>query len=874
MKQTAFRVIIALAAFVGGPVIANPAMPLPSDATAQEILAYDALDKHCARCHQDGALKTGMTTPKSGFGHVLDIRRLAHDAKFVVQGDAVGSKLHNVIGQYSFPAMPDDCTEDSCFPTQAESDAIADWIVGLANIAPPPRPYIPLSDLYAMAHADLQSQPNNRHDRIRYFSLREVHNNNNVSDENYAGYRAATIKLLNALSWNPTPYKPELIDPNGVLIRVFMPDLEWDHSTWNRIEIAYPYGMIGETDLNLSQLQYLTGSKTPILRADWFASTASVSPLYYDILRLPDTVAGLEAKLNIDMNRNIRNEQVVRAGFQNSGVSGHNRLIERHALGSGFFWTSYDFAGSAQRQSFFEFPLGPASAYGDELAFHHDGGESIFTLPNGFHAYYLNTADGVRLDVGPTSIVRDDDYTDGTGEVVNGISCMSCHSKGIRLNEDKVRDVALADMSLSPAQRQTIDAIYPGQEVVAQWMQFDTDQFFGALESVGIEPATTAGGLEPIRGLFVYHVDFYIDFAQAANELGITEDMLRARLPFVGPELASLIARLDQSPIARDEWAAAYPVLLERLTDYKPIYQQGYDYNANLSYSVSVAIDDYLPKPPVNVVYKPGDPNYVAPPVTPTYKPGHPNYVAPETPTYKPGDPNYVPPVDTTYKPGDPNYVAPETPTYKPGDPNYKPVVTADPNYKPVAPDYTVKPAPGYVQPAYVPSDHSVATRSLLTVYTDQPSYKVGEGLIVYVEPRHDCRLTLINIDEYGKSCVLYPHPGLPDEVIKGGTQFVFPPRGSLRTTKPGLETLLAVCNASSDAVAIERRDTSHVSCDVSTRANPNADVTYKNVVNEVFALDLGGPEKVADSGATYKAISTHNPDVAKAQISVPVTEY
>ncbi len=38
-------------------------------------------------------------------------------------------------------------------------------------------------------------------------------------------------------------------------------------------------------------------------------------------------------------------------------------------------------------------------------AFHHDGGETIYSLPNGFQAYYLNKATGERLDKGPTAIV-------------------------------------------------------------------------------------------------------------------------------------------------------------------------------------------------------------------------------------------------------------------------------------------------------------------------------------------------------------------------------------------------------------------------------------------------------------------------------------
>lgn len=362
------------------------------------------------------------------------------------------------------------------------------------------------------------------------------------------------------------------------------------------MEAAYPYGMTSETDPNLSQLQHMAGTQVPVIRADWFAAKASLPPLYYDILHLPDTAQGLHQLLRIDLDRNIQDEQVVRAGFQDSGVSTNNRLIERHPMGTGFFWTSYDFAGSVGRQSFFEYPLGPDTAYPSQNAFQHDGGESIFTLPNGFHAYYLNTADGARLDVGPTTIVRDDDYTDGTGEVVNGISCISCHSKGIRLNDDKVRDVALNNLSLSPQERQTIQAIYPGQDVVSDWMKRDTDAFFAALSSAGLDPEATAGGLEPVRGLFVYHVDAFVDFTQAASEMGMTPDELRARIAFVGPDLASLIQRLDQSPIARDEWTATFPLLVERVTDYRAIHI-GQHQTVDLSYSVQQAVNTYAPTP-------------------------------------------------------------------------------------------------------------------------------------------------------------------------------------------------------------------------------------------------------------------------------------
>ncbi|MDA7426728.1 DUF4384 domain-containing protein [Thalassococcus lentus] len=786
---------LAMAAFFAAPAYANDAMPLPDDATEMETAAYAVLDKHCARCHQDGALKEGMTKAKSGFGHVLDIRRLAQDPKFVLQGKADSSKLHAVMLPSAAPPMPDDCSYDNldCFPTKAEIDTIEQWIVSLAETAPPAREFVPMEELFALAHADLQAQPTNRQDRIRYLSMREVHNDPDVSAENVEGYRQATVKLMNALSWNPTPYKFEPVDEHGVLFRVFLPDLDWDHDTWSHLEKLYPYGMSSNTDKHLSQLQYLSGATIPVIRADWFAATASVSPLYYDMLGLPDTVQGLEQMLNLDMVRNIRDEQVIRAGFQDSGVSTHNRLIERHAMGTGFFWTSYDFAGSKGRQSFFEYPLGPKEAYGEELAFEHDGGESIFTLPNGFHAYYLNTADGARLDVGPTQIVRDDDYTDGTGEVVNGISCISCHSKGIRFNEDKVRDVAMNNFSLSPEVRQTIDAIYPGQETVNAIMQADTDQFANAMRGAGLNPEITAGGLEPVRGLFVYHVDQFVDFSQAANELGMTDDELRGRMPFVGHELAGLMTRLDQSPIARDEWAVAYPQLLAKVTEYKPILTD-HPVPATLSYSVQQATG-VKPKPVKVVVDKAADP--------------------------------------------------------------YAQAVQKQ------------------KQADYVPAQHSAPTQSHLTVYTNQPVYKVGEGVKIIVEPRHECRLTLINIDDQHRSCVLYPHPDLPDAAIPAGGQFVFPPgNATLTAAEAGKETILAICNSSKEAIAHERKGTSEFSCAVGQDTYFQDDKAYNALSHELLALDTKKDDKKSGSGVDYRAISTHNPHVAKAQITAIVKDY
>ena len=132
----------------------------------------------------------------------------------------------------------------------------------------------------------------------------------------------------------------------------------------------------------------------PSVHIDWFIATASTPPLYHELLSLPLTDRDLETRLEVDVARNITNApgvRVWRAGFNNSGVSTNNRVVERHTSRYGAYWKSYDFAGSVGAQNILTHPLN----------FTHDGGEVIFNLPNGLQGYYLANASGFRLDDAP-----------------------------------------------------------------------------------------------------------------------------------------------------------------------------------------------------------------------------------------------------------------------------------------------------------------------------------------------------------------------------------------------------------------------------------------------------------------------------------------
>src|SRR5437588_291952 len=66
----------------GPPLAAN--ITVPTDPIAKA--AFDALDAHCARSHQDGMLVHRKSAEKN-FGFVLQFDKLAGDPNFIVPGN-------------------------------------------------------------------------------------------------------------------------------------------------------------------------------------------------------------------------------------------------------------------------------------------------------------------------------------------------------------------------------------------------------------------------------------------------------------------------------------------------------------------------------------------------------------------------------------------------------------------------------------------------------------------------------------------------------------------------------------------------------------------------------------------------------------------
>lgn len=553
---------LAQGATVQPAVAAPPSVVIktPTDPVAKA--AFDMLDKHCARCHQEGKLGQKLK-PAGRFGNTLILDELAVNANMVMPGNPDASLLFNIIAEEKMPydVFQDIGATTPPTPTAEELEALRAWITSLGKSATAScdtRKFVKNTDVVAAISADLERQRDHRVKGMRYLTLTNLYNAC-TDEKQMEGYRQGAVKMLNSLSHKTDVVRLETIDPEKTIVRFNIDDLGWTEQDWNTILSAYPYGSKPPGQL-FTFLQTATGTPLPYVRADWFAYTASSPPLYNVLLRLPKTAQELEKKLGLDTLENIRKLQVQRAGFQRSGVSANNRLIERHTIASGYFWTSYDFAGNRDRQSLFKFPLGPHG----EAGFDHDGGETLFSLPNGFSGYYLSTAKGEELDRGPTAIVRDPSRRDLA--VTNGISCFGCHDQGIRKAQDDVRKQALADRSFSKQVRDTVEAIYPPVEVMNKILDEDQARFRSAMVRAGIDPGLKVNGIEIINALAQKYDDL-MDLRRTAAEFGMRPEEFKDAAANAGPKALGIARRVDQGLLPRDTLEGEFPSIFASIND-------------------------------------------------------------------------------------------------------------------------------------------------------------------------------------------------------------------------------------------------------------------------------------------------------------------
>ncbi len=496
-----------------------------ADSPEERALAAKAqsiLKTHCYRCHgQDGSVEGSMN-------YVADLAKLVARKK-VVPKDPAGSRLFKRVDDGTMPPPGE--------PLRPSADDVAvlkKWIEAGATGGEPAaaRTRITPDETNAAMLADLNAMERRSRRFQRYFTLTHLYNAG-LSDEELQTYRNALAKLVNSLSWNPRIALPVAVDANRTVLRIDLRWFQWDATIWNRVLQEYPYGIQDDTMAERA-LSVHTLARVPAIRADWFVATASRAPLYYDVLQLPSNLTDLERQLRIDAPLNIQQERVIRVGFNGSGISRFNRVLERHDSAQGMYWRSYDFDEPPanlverangnlipDRRNIFAFPLGPTNA---EQPFQPAGGEAIFELPNGLHAYMLAKATNARLDKGPIAIVSDPKRPDRAVEA--GVSCMSCHVSGIIPKADQMRDhLDKNPAAFSKNDASLIRALYPAKEKSLSIMQEDGKRYEEAVAKTGAKVSK----FEVVSTITLkYEAD--VDLPSAAAEVGLLPEVLRERV--------------------------------------------------------------------------------------------------------------------------------------------------------------------------------------------------------------------------------------------------------------------------------------------------------------------------------------------------------
>ena len=515
---------------------------------AQE--AYIVFEKNCLQCHGDlGSFKESLLIEYNSLiqsGSVIPGQPNASELyKRLLGPTENGIQMPPNLPPFNLPPLTDEAIE--IIRVWIENGA-PDWNVMDVN-----RGFITDKRILETIQHHIETLPIPNRTFARYFSTTHLYNAGLPTEPLHSHY-LALAKLVNSLSWGADIVNPEPINTEQTLFYIDLRSYEWDtNDSWTQIEKHYPYNIkyegadqTDERDL-FRDLQSEMRCEVPYVHVDWFIGKASEPPLYNEILALPNTDTDLETLLGVDVVSNLKNDpgvRVWRAGIINSGVSRHNRVVERHKSDYGAYWKSYDFAGSVGRQNISVHPL----------SFNHDGGEVVFNLPNDLQAYHLFDEKGVRLDKAPVEIVSTDTSDPA---VSNGIDCIGCHTDGMKSFTDEVRAV------IEAAQNPIFDKdyalrLYVEQSVMDILVEQDAERFITALTKTG----NSSGGTEPISRFHGIY-NSYLDAAHAAAAVGLPKNMFLSKIQKnANLQSFGLQVLVEGGVVKRDTWTSNFNAIV------------------------------------------------------------------------------------------------------------------------------------------------------------------------------------------------------------------------------------------------------------------------------------------------------------------------
>ncbi len=527
---------------------------VPAACIDLEPRVLGVLENTCAKCHGGGSPAQG------GIDYILDLDALISENK-VNPGSPEDSRIYVRMAATDSPMPP---LSEMQRPTENDIKSVEAWIRQCAGVQScADQEFISTSTMLDLISNDLNSADVNilAVPFTRYFSFVHLHNAG-YCDAEIDIFRHALSKLVNSLSLETKIVAPVPIDPDRLIYRIDIRDYDWDRDLgegkfalsepsfyfndpaellktfedrWEMIADQNPYNIEYEGE-QAEKIKADAKTDFPIMQGDAFIDVSTRSPLYYDILSIPDNRIALELSFGIDIVQNLSderaqdNDKVARAAFHVSDVSDFHRVIERHEFpgaSNRSYWLSFDFSSQAGDKNVFTKPFD----------FNFDGGEAIFNLQNGMQAYLLVDAAGVRINEAPTNIVRDKNQKDGI--VRNGISCIGCHSSGMIKAQDDLRwevDAGQAGTIFPAEVLDEIRRVYPLREEFTTLLDIDTQRFLTAMTTAKVPTETPK---EPLITTFLAF-DENVTLRRAAAELGLTEQELSKDLGKLSEDLNDL----------------------------------------------------------------------------------------------------------------------------------------------------------------------------------------------------------------------------------------------------------------------------------------------------------------------------------------------
>ena len=506
--------------------------------------AYSVLEQNCLNCHgQSGAFREKV---------VIDHSFLINNG-LVVPGNPEASVFYQRLVETDITkrmplGQPELSTTALTIVREWIREGASDWASNFDS----DRRFVSLSEMFETLQQHLSLLLPSDRRFARYFTLTHLYNAGEGSDT-LATYAVALSKLVNSLSWGGGIVSPVSIDLERTIFYVDIRDYGWDIGTekWSEVERLYPYKFDFNPETQrllhemLSQLQENLDCEVPFIYGDWFLATASLPPLYHVLLDIPATDIELERKLGVNVVENIRffpGKRVMRAGFNDSGVSQNNRVVERHVSRYGAYWKSYDFAGSVGIQNIFARPL----------SFRHNGGETVFNLPNGLQGYFISDASGNRIDVAPIDIVSNPAARDPS--VRNGLSCIGCHTEGMKDFEDSVRST-IEESKNPPFNKSHALQLYVEKPIMDAYIAADKKRYQKSLRLTG----NFITDIEPVSRFYeVYHSR--LDSKHIAAALGLETSIFlnhihsNAYLQNIGLS----VLQTTEGTINRDAWTSIW----------------------------------------------------------------------------------------------------------------------------------------------------------------------------------------------------------------------------------------------------------------------------------------------------------------------------